>query len=342
MNDGRTKISHAVSTEPTSVSLEWHRAWSPEVDEAFAAMPYDPLMDREVIQGLWKLGQRVNPQKVAIIRSFEGQAVGVVPLQKRGFLSWQLLTQYVMPYARFFVLPAYVDVALHALRSEIDCDNVLFYRLPRYRRMLRPEESWVVSIPSSYEELLQQTQYAKKDRQCKKRSAGLTLREDFFEALPTALEFWQKKWLAAGSPATAGRKEDLLLSFSILARQGRLKTFSLYDGDTLAAMEMTMIAQDSLYGMTTIAREEYRSQQPGMRCRLASLEWAATQGVREYDMMRTGGETKKQWAEPQVRGYRLVRSPLGSELLGCALESMKDFLRQRRSRAESLRKAEKP
>ncbi len=207
------------------VCLEWHEEWSSAVANAFATLPYDHLMNPELVRRLWEDGVGRDRQKIAVLRGDDGQAVGVVPLRKRGKLSWQLLTQYVLPYARFFVLPEYTDAALDALGSQIDCDNVLFYQTPSSTRMLRAEESWVTALPPTYDELLRRTKYAQKDRKFRRETAGLEMREDDYASLPEALAHWQEKWIAAGSHATAARKDDLLLSFQIMAAQGRLEDF---------------------------------------------------------------------------------------------------------------------
>ena len=192
--------------------------------------------------------------------------------------------------------------------------------------MLRPEESWVVPLEPTYEALMKRTKYARKDRQCRQHSSRLTLREDDYGSLPAALEAWQRKWLSEGSLATACRKSDLLLGFGVLAEQGRLKTFSLHDGDTLAAMIVNVIGPGTLYFLLTVTQEAYKQDYAGIRNLLASMEWGCMHGMAEYDMLRTSGHYKRLWAQPEVRGYRLVRRPFGSETLGCAIEDAKVLL----------------
>jgi len=334
MTDDRSRIHSAnrqvrpegKTRAENHVRVEWHEEWSEAVDQAFQTLPYDPLMDPELVQTLWEDGQGRERQKIALLRNFEGKAVGVVPLRKRGKLSWQLLTQYVMPYARFFVLPEYTDAALEALGAEIDCSHLVFSQMPVNTRMLRAEESWVVALEPTYEALMQRTKYRKEDRQCRRYAAGLELIEDRYDLLPDALTYWQKKWLDEGSRVAATRKDDLLLCFQTLAKQGRLKTFSLHDGSTFAAMEMNMIAGDTMYSITTIMLDDYRKCHAGIRLTLAAMEWGCENGMAEYDMLRTSGHYKRRWAEPMVRSHRLIRRPLGSESLGLALESAKDAL----------------
>jgi hypothetical protein len=53
---------------------------------------------------------------------------------------------------------------------------------------------------------------------------------------------------------------------------------------------------------------------------LATFAWACNLGYTEYDMGRTADGYKRKWAGPEVRGYRLVRGPWGSQLLGNLLE----------------------
>jgi len=178
---------------------------------------------------------------------------------------------------------------------------------------------------------MQRTKYGAKDRKFRRETAGLEMREDDYAALPEALAHWQEKWIMAGSHATAARKDDLLLSFQIMAEQGRLKTFSLHDGDRVAAMGIGMLTPGTMYAVTKVSRDEYRKTHAGIRLTLAAMQWGCANGMAEYDMLRTSGDYKGQWAEPEVRGYRLIRRPLGSETLGCALEGVKDYLRSRRS-----------
>ena len=273
MDESLIKDSGVFSLRQIRVSalhllLEWHGEWSAAVSDAFAAMPYDHLMDSMLVRRLWEDG----------------------------------------------------------LGREIDCDNVSFTRTPVNTRMLRPEESWVVALEPTYAELMQRTKYARKDRQCRQRSAHLTVLEDRYDDLPEALEHWQAKWREQGSRVAATRKDDLLLSFRILAEQGRLKTFSLHDGDKFAAMEMNMIGPATMYAMTAIMRDEYRPASAGNRLTLAAMEWGCAHGMAEYDMLWSSGHYKKRWAEPLTRSYRLIRRPLGSEALGCAVEEIKNFV----------------
>ena len=295
------------------------------MDEAFSAMPADALMDREVVRRLWDAGAGIAEQRIALFRDPDGTPSGLVPLRKHGLLSWQLLTQYVLPYARFYVRPGRTAEALAALGRSVDCPNIAFYEMPADRTMLRAEESWVVELPPAYGELMQRTGYTKTDRRCRKHAAALTAREDYFEALPVALGHWQETWEARGSHYTAKRKDEMLLAFQTLARQGRLKTFSLHDGDSLAGMQINVICGDTLCCQVGVAREEYRKAYPGIWGLLASMEWACAHGFREVDMLRTSGHYKRAWAVPAVRGYRLVQSPAGSQWLGLTLEKVKDL-----------------
>jgi len=329
----RLSLPPALLDQPAQpVRVEWHEDWSETVTATFAAMPYDHLMDAALVRALWEDGQGRDRQKIALLYAPGGETVGVVPLRKRGRLSWQLLTHYVMPYARFFVRPGCTDAALDALGSHIDCDHVSFYELPARTRMLRPEESWVVALPPTYEELMQRTKYRKKDQQCRRYAAPLSLCEDRYGDLPEAMGHWQTKWLKEGSPTSAGRMGDLLLGFQVLAGQGRLKTFSLHDGDTLAAMEISMIGPDTIYSITTVMRDEYRQNHPGIRVMLAALEWGCASGMKEYDMLSNFGHYKRALAQPEVRGYRVIRRPLGSEVLGCTVEGAKEALWNLRQR----------
>ena len=323
-----------VGASTAKVRVEWHEDWSSPVSEAFSVLPYDHLMDAVLVRRLWEDGVGRDRQKIALVRSLSGEPVGVVPLRKRGKLSWQLLTHYVMPYARFFVLPQYTDAALDVLGRDIDCFRVSFSQVPANTRMLRPEESWVVPLKPTYDELLRRTRYREKDRKFRRETARMDLREDDYGSLPEALDHWQRKWLSEGSLATACRKSDLLLGFEVLAEQGRLKTFSLHDGDTLVAMGVGMIGPGILYAVLKMMREEYRRNHAGIRLTLAAMEWACEHGMVEYDMVTTGGQFKRQWAQPEVRGYRLVRRPFGSETLGWAIESSKDVLWRLRHKGE--------
>ena len=316
------------------VRVEWERSWSPAVAQAFAALPPDHLMDPELVRRLWEDGVGRDRQKIALVRSLSGEPVGVVPLRKRGKMSWQILTHYVLPYARFFVRPEYTDAALDVLGRDLDCNNVLFTRLPTRTRMLRPEESWVAKLEPTYEQFLKRTKYARKDRQCRQHSGRLTLLEDRYDDLPEALDHWQAKWLAEGSPGTAGRKDDLRLGFGVLAELGRLKTFSLHDGDKLAAMIVNVTGPDTLYFLLTVTLDAYKQDYAGIRNLLASMEWGCAQGMAEYDMLRTSGHYKRLWAQPEVRGYRVVRRPFGSAALGSAIEGAKEYLWNRRHRVE--------
>lgn len=309
------------------VHLAWHYEWSSGVEEAFEALPFDPLMDVEVVRAVWEQGVGRARQRIAVLRDENGQTVGIVPLRKRSRYNWHLLMQYVMPYARFFVRPGYTETALAALGRFVGCGNILFYETPADAAMLRPEESWVVTLPPTYEELMRQTGYASKDRRCRRRAEGLELREDRFEDLPLALDLWQQKWTAAGSLHTAGRKDELLTTYRALASQGRLKIFSMYDGAQLVGMDVAMIAPPTLYGLLTISRDEYRAAFPGIRLLLACLEWACIQGLSEVDMLRTSGHYKSAWAQ---RGWRLIRSPLGSQHLGLTLEGVRRLIRRRK------------
>ncbi len=304
------------------IYIEWCREWSSAVSEAFASMPYDPLMDSTLVRTLWEDSARQYPQKIALLKTNSGYIIGVIPLQKRDRLGWQFLADYFMPYSRFFVRPEYTDAALHALRGVIDCHRVVFYCLPIDTRMLRPEESWEVRLTPTFAELMKQTNYEKKAKHIHRKAENLTLREDDFTLLPEALDCWQAKWMPR-SPSTARRKDKLLLGYQCLAKMGRLKTFSLHDGDRMATIEILILEDASIYGMTTVTRDEYRQQYAGVACRLATMEWACANGYARIDYGPGTDHFKKQWAVSKPTSYRLLWSPFGSAALGSALHNAK-------------------
>jgi hypothetical protein len=307
-----------------SVIIEWHRAWSFDVSNAFEQLPADELMNVDVVRILFEHGSGRTRQKIGVLRDGCGTVVGVLPLAWRvdwkGLYAWRLLTQYVMPYARFFVLPGYTDLALQSMGGYFACDNVAFYELPENTSVLQEETSWVAPLSCTFDELLRRTRYSSEYRRNQKISSGLELREDQFADLPQALDLWAAKWGQRGHGYTANRRDDLLLGFQVLAVQGLLKTFSLYDGPRFVAMNINMVRAHGLHFMLTVSQDEYRSRNPGIRLVLATFAWACNLGYTEYDMGRTGEGYKKKWAVPEVRGYRLVRGPWGSQLLGNLLE----------------------
>jgi hypothetical protein len=309
-----------------SVHVQWHAVWSSAVEEAFAVLPYDHLMDVEVVRRLWSHEVGRRSQVIAVLSAEGGTPVGVVPLQRRGLASWKLLTQYAQPYARFHVLPGYTDAALAALHCYIACDNVLFHELPTQGVLLRPEESWIVRLSCSYAELMQRTGYRTEDRRCRMRAAGLELFEDRYEELPLLLDLWASKWRQLGHRETASHQDRLLVAFRVLAGQGRLKTFSLYDGPRLVAGIVNLIASPTLYPWLQFYREDYRHAYPGVRNLLATMEWACAHGFEECDLAVTRGEYKRAWAQPEVRGYRLVRGPFGSQSVVTMSEAMRDLM----------------
>lgn len=317
------------------IRLEWYGNWSCAVEEAFAAMPFDPLMDVEVVRRLWEAGAGRERQRIAVLRDDEGRTVGVIPLRKRSVYNWHMLTDYVLPYSRFFVRPGYTEAALAVLGRHFAGGYLGFYETPAPITMLKPEESWVVALPGSYSEMMQRSGFAKRDRRIRRHAEKLELREDRFEELPLALDLWQQKWAARGSLHTARRRDEMLLVFQTLAGIGRLKTFSLYDGAQFVGVQINVLGPDVLYNHLTISRDEYRAAYPGVRTLLASLEWACGQGLAEMDMLRTASEVKRAWAEPTVRGWRLICSPLGFQRLGLALEAAKNLVRHRRENEEA-------
>jgi hypothetical protein len=318
-------ISAVPATADIPIRVEWHDEWSPAVSRAFAAMPYDHLMDVEVVARLWEQAKGGGKQQIAVLRAGDAP-VGVLPLKRRGRFAWQLLTQFVLPYARFYVLPPYTSAALAALGRYIACDDVAFYEFPAPAPsvILVPHESWVVRLEASYRALMARTGYTRGDRRCRARTAGLTLREDQYDELPLALEHWAHHWRARGHHYTANRKDELLAVFRVCQEQGRLKTFALYDGDRFAAMTINIVGPGTLYFMTTVMRDEYRPVYAGIRVLLAAMEWACANGFKEYDLLPLFGHYKRHWAEPVTRSYRLVRGPFGSRTLGLIGEGLRD------------------
>lgn len=314
------------------VQVEWHREWTPAVTAAFEALPYDELMDIDVVRRLYRFGSGRARQQIAVLRTRDGQPVGVVPLQWRqdwrGLFSWELLTQMVLPYARLHVLPGYTDAALAALNRYIACDNVVVHELPQRIEYIRPETSWVVQLPPTYAELLRRTNYIHEDRRCRKKAARLELYENRYSDLPVGVDHWAQKWSRRGHHYSARRKDELLLVFRTLAEQGRLRTFSVYEGSRFVGMQMDLIGATTLYFHVTITLDEYRAFNPGVRLVLESMQRACEQGLREYDMLYTYGHFKQKWAQPVTRSYRLVRGPWNAPALGGALEAMGSLANQ--------------
>lgn len=308
------------------IRVEWHRQWSPAVAEAFEALPYDELMDHEVVQRLYHQGVGRSRQQIAVLRTRDEQPVGVVPLRWRqswhGLYAWELITSYVVPYARFFVLPEYIDSALGTLNRYINCGSVVFYRLPSRLEAIRPETSWVLRLSADYGEVMRRIGYAGEDRRCRKRSAHLTLYENRYSDIPLALTHWAAKWRARGQYHTANRRDELLVVCETLAAQGRLSTFSLYDGSNFASMLISLVGTTTFYPLVTISLDAYRQALPGIRGFLASMEWACAHGLQEYDLGRTSGNYKQRWGQATTCGYQLIQGPWGIAAAGGAIEAV--------------------
>lgn len=288
------------------------------MSEALASLPYDHLMDPDLTRAIWD-SPPLGPRRIGVFYDRD-RPVGVVPLEKRGLMSWQLLTEFVMPYAAFHVLPEYVDAALWSLGRYVDSTDVVFPRLPSDPALTRPEESWVIELGVPYAELLRRCDYVHEDRRCRKKSAALTVHVDQFEDLPEALARWSEKWSGRGHAETACRKAQLMASFQAMAAAGKLKTFTLRHQGRFAGMNIHYVGPETVYFMVTVALDEFRSQYVGVRTILEALEWACGAGARSFDMLTQGAHYKKKWATPTCKAHRLMVGPGRSSTVAKGME----------------------
>jgi CelD/BcsL family acetyltransferase involved in cellulose biosynthesis len=173
--------------------------------------------------------------------------------------------------------------------------------------------------------------YAKDDRYIRRKSENLVCLHNNYSDIPVALDEWQKTWITRGSDHTATLKDEMLAVSEYLAKVGKLKTFSLYDNDKLAAFANCVIDGNIAYNTFISVWDEYRPIYAGMRVILEEMAWACESGMQNLDLLRTSSLPKHKWAEPEVKGFRLIRCPLGLEILGSALSTLKDISHDIRS-----------
>src|SRR4051794_7737726 len=92
------------------INVQWHRRWSAAVEDAFKEMPYDLLMDRDIVKARWDYTQGKSTQRIGIVEC-DNEVIGILPIQK-GRLRWNLTMETVLPYTRFYVKPGYTDAVL--------------------------------------------------------------------------------------------------------------------------------------------------------------------------------------------------------------------------------------
>lgn len=314
----------ATASQP---KVSWLREWTTEADAALRALPAELYTDPEILRTIWDYGVGRRRQRFGIVRTETGSVVGVLLLKQAG-IRWRPLTEDLLPASRFAVLPEFIDCTLASLRCYLWSDYSIFYRPPAASPRLSIQSSAVVDLREPYVELMRRKNYNRRDRQCRAKTADMTIIEDRWEDLPSALDTWAAAWTARGFQSSARQRDERLLVLELLARRGQLKTFSLWDGDVLAAHIANVVDGDVLHLQVTTTRPEYRDRYAGIRMCLATLDWAYANGLREYDLGPTHLGYKMLWGELVERTYVLSVGPFGSQPLA-ELAARADALRWR-------------
>jgi hypothetical protein len=226
----------------------------------------------------------------------------------------------------------YADSVIKALSADVDCPNILCDIQLSEASYLRGEESWIIDATQKYEAWLETRKYAKMDRRIRKKSGELRVIHDQYSDLPFALDEWQRKWIARGSEYTAVSRDDMQISCNYLIENNRLKTISLYENENFAGIGVCVLDDNTAYHTFNVGMDAYREIYAGIRLELELIAWAFESKYQTLDLLRTSNMPKPQWADPKIIGHRLMRCPLGSELLGKILTTAKDKLHSFRSK----------
>jgi hypothetical protein len=299
-----------------------YNEWSPELDEALAALPEAELLSHELFRDLMSMS---DPERRRILLVTErDRPVAVAGLRNR-WGRWEPVTQWIIPGVLFPALEGYLDRVLPALGLEV---YVAWWRWDgpplqtRWIRELRSEPTYGACCREDYEAFWGKSSLLRNVRNIRNRCERFEIKVDLPGATEWTISSWGAKWCPEGHSERPDLAERLLAA-SYLEERGLCHTLSIHDQERMLAAMTFVIHQNDAVALYNYRDPMYDKQGVMTRLMDFGFSWARDMGLDSVDI---GGsfDYKNKWAPPlgakctftvlptnlllERRAYQLIRA----------------------------------
>jgi Acetyltransferase (GNAT) domain len=269
--------------------------WTPALDEALRHIPEDADFQHALVKMLAK--QQTGRRKRIWLISENGAPAAVAALVRSDGLTWQPITQYILPG---MVIPAVKGRLFDSLNAIGLNLRLGLWRtncpLPQTHRIrdLVTTATYGIDCTEDFEAYWKSTDMWRRLRSARNRWKHLTLKENAPGASEWVISNWARKWSVPEEELA-----DRLLVARFLEPRGKHFSLTLFDGDRPVAGQTCLSHRGEMIGQC-LYREEGDGN-VGNRLIHLSFEWARDKGFRAIDI--GGGHDYKRKFAPQ-RGER--------------------------------------
>jgi GNAT superfamily N-acetyltransferase len=288
--------------------VRWLREWTPEADEALAALPPMTNCPADLFRMLMTNATEGN-KRCALVRR-DGKPIALIGLRQRGRNRWQLITdREVCPRSWAPTAAGWLFPSLRALQSDIEI-NEWDRSLPAFARAATRHPLYRIDLRTDYRAFWHETRHDRRLRVAEGRTRRFAFEVDTEGIAAWTIRTWSERW---GEQIAA---TDLCLAADYFFDRGRLHAFALID-DGLPCAGLTAFADgDDLVLLTTARQPAYEVQGVGTRVVELAIEWARAQGFKTVTFGSGRINSYKHWwAPPAGVAWTFRVRPAALELL---------------------------
>lgn len=306
--------------------------WDDVLNEALRIIPENDDFPHELIRLLAE-PRGGRPKKTWLIVE-DGVPTAIAPLRQVTTLSWEPVTQYILPG---IVIPARSGKHVAALRALGLNTRVAFWRtdmaLPGGPDVhaLERTVTYGMNCADDFEAYWKSTDIWRVLRSARNKCHHLTIRENAPGASEWVISRWAEKW---GVPAD--QAQDRILAAKFLEARGRHFSLTLFDGDRPVAGQTCLSHRGEMVAQC-IHREDDNGQ-INNRLIHETFLWAREKGFRAIDI-GGGHDYKRKFAPVAGERQEVTICPPWRHATGQALRGLKGRLRDLLRRPQEKERA---
>jgi hypothetical protein len=301
-------LANRLLSSKDGIKINWFQNWHPELDEALQDLPETQVCPHELYRMLVQ-----NPApvpKITALITDQGTPVAVIGLRQKGRLSWEPVTQWIIPGTVFPAKPGYIIPALEALGREI---WVAWWRMvdpPTPSPSIRYLEStptYRMSCSEDFEQYWREIGYFKTIRRIRNRCRNFKSEINSTRSAEWTIKNWEARWRKDPSVMDPGLP-DRILAAKYLENLGRYYSILLLDGDTPIGGATVTVHNNDLVAGVLYRDPQYHRYGIGDRLIDMSFSLAAEKGFDCFDI-GGGHDYKKNWARKEGERWFLNVCP---------------------------------
>jgi CelD/BcsL family acetyltransferase involved in cellulose biosynthesis len=308
----------ALSAPRRDLAVRWKSVWDNECDAALAALPAPAGATRALYRELTQGGGKAK--RHALVR-LAGRPAALISLRRRR-VFWEPAAYQCLPG---FIAPAIDDVvlgrALNALGVEVRVSSGLTHSPAKLNaRRTHEYEVYQADLTGDYAAYWRKRnqKHLWAVRRARERCVDTEHRIDGEGDLAWIVNLWRENW-ERDIEREVVAADDRLRFWSALAGaphaegQWRVHTVQLMQGGQRVAGAVLLSRGDLITFQCTARDPAFESLSAGTRILDVSMEWAAANGFRCFDL--GSGDYKKRWAPVGVMRHAAIFRPPLTDML---------------------------